>query len=380
MDVRLFLVLSLLFEVLCGAKLAYSIAKARHASGFISRLSRLSRCFSWICHWVGMLRSLLWGEKTMIDNEVASLRLAWSHKFLCVYAFCTTCSIVSIQYNMVLGRARWMSPIATWSSLVLQAGFTVYLLCPNLVDKSTLNGLYFLGMLMAGSFLSPWHSESDQLLDVALIIFIFARLPLILLCTRPFIVLFCNLCLLTATVYRAYTDDEVELEGSLGSAYHVLWVEAGTCIITLVSSIALQQMLIHKVELKIQSDNAATQFGAASSLLTLMCDAVVELDSNFCLTEHSSALAAMLLKSNNISGASLLSFMPSEDAERALRHLQHFGAQFSTVKRSRPTPVQPAHAFHTHMVDSCATRLSTETRHDFVCFCQRGLLEHNFFF
>jgi hypothetical protein len=34
-----------------------------------------------------------------------------------------------------------------------------------------------------------------------------------------------------------------------------------------------------------------------------MCDAVVELDSNFCLTEHSKALAAMLLKSSNIQGS-----------------------------------------------------------------------------
>ena len=351
----LFLALSFAFELLFLIKMAYLIVKTNGTHGRIGQLRWFRRCGSWLLRMVKTLGSSLWPRRTAIDDAVKSIRVTWCHKMLHCFGLLMTSAVLSIQYNMVLGRDRWMSSIATWSYLLTYSCFTIYIICPSLLDKSSMNAFYIAGMAFTGLAVSPWHVDAENLMGMSLLLFIFVRLPLVVLCSQPLLVLLCNMCFVAWTNYRAYTEAGFELEGKFGSAYQFSWIEFGTCVSTVLCSIAFQQILTHKVELKIQSDNAETQFGAASSLLGLMCDVVVELDHNFCLTEHSNSLAAMLLKSNNISGASLLSFMPAEDAERALRHLHDFGT--STHKRHTP-----AHAFHTRLVDSCSTKLCTEAR------------------
>ena len=67
-------------------------------------------------------------------------------------------------------------------------------------------------------------------------------------------------------------------------------------LVLVVFAAALRDYLTGRVELEIQNCNAVTQLNAASSLLQLTCDAVVELDADLCLTKHSQELAAMLLR------------------------------------------------------------------------------------
>ena len=73
--------------------------------------------------------------------------------------------------------------------------------------------------------------------------------------------------------------------------------------------------------------DAEKQFNAASTLLGLCCDAVVELDSDFCLLSHSKALAALLLRSGNFAGSCFFDLFCGTDRERAMEHLRNFGDQ-----------------------------------------------------
>ena len=57
----------------------------------------------------------------------------------------------------------------------------------------------------------------------------------------------------------------------------------------------MNTILHFKAELDMERGNIATQLTAASSLLRLTCDAVIELDNKLCMTEHSPELASMLL-------------------------------------------------------------------------------------
>jgi len=243
-----------------------------------------------------------------------------------------------------------MSPAFTWTNVIVYGCLTVYVIFPWLLSRSSLNKCYVVGMLFACAYLSPWHTSSEIVADMALILFVFFRLPAVIMCTRTSLVLLCNTAFVALTVYRAYNED-LEEEGTFGSAYVVLWIELSTFAITLAFSVALRSLLARKVEYKMQQANAETQFSAASTLLSLMCDAVVELDESFCLRNHSKALAAMLLKSSDLQGLSFLDLMPSVDATRADEHLR-------TVGEAPQRAV--AHAFHTRLVDSCSTKLEAE--------------------
>ncbi len=57
----------------------------------------------------------------------------------------------------------------------------------------------------------------------------------------------------------------------------------------------MSQILQEKAELELERGNVASQLSAASSLLRLTCDAVIELDNDLRLTEDSPELAYMLM-------------------------------------------------------------------------------------
>ena len=52
----------------------------------------------------------------------------------------------------------------------------------------------------------------------------------------------------------------------------------------------------YRIERSLQYKKMETDFNAASSLLHLTCDSVVELDADLRMTEHKASLSAMLLR------------------------------------------------------------------------------------
>ena len=92
-----------------------------------------------------------------------------------------------------------------------------------------------------------------------------------------------------------------------------------------------------------------TQLSAASSLLNLTCDAVLELDESLRLMSPCPKLSTMLLgrPGATLEGTKFTDFVASSDAERAVEILL--------------MPQEcAAHAFHTHLVDSCSSKFRTE--------------------
>ena len=94
-------------------------------------------------------------------------------------------------------------------------------------------------------------------------------------------------------LYRVWTSEHDE---SYGGRVLPVGIECLHMLVLVVFAAALRDYLTGRVELEIQNCNAVTQLNAASSLLQLTCDAVVELDADLCLTKHSQELAAMLLR------------------------------------------------------------------------------------
>ena len=342
---RQFLFAAFILEGLCFIRFSCIFAKRVSLTSCWAALQQFHT-------WPQRCRKLWWivDKGDLVDAAVTELQVSVSHHFLWVYALISMAAVYSIQHNMILERPRWMSPFQSWALLAAFGFFTIYVFFPRLVNSRTLNACFVFAMAATLVVLTPWYTPKSQLLDVALTIFIFVRLPLLILSTRVILSFLCNICFAILTSYRAYSE-EIALEGTFGAAYTLLWIEFGTCALTVGASLALRWMLTRKVELKMQTANAEMQFNAASTLLGLVCDAVVELDSDFRLTMGSRPLAAMLLKAGDIAGTSLLSFMPADDAEHALEHFRNF----------EPSSSMPlAHAFHTHLIDSCSTRLPTE--------------------
>ena len=99
-----------------------------------------------------------------------------------------------------------------------------------------------------------------------------------------------------------------------------------------------------------------TQLSAATALLNLTCDAVVELDEDGRLLSHSSSLAAVLMRNRpgaTLEGTKFIDFVAPADSERVSELLENHG-------RDSKDTLAYAYAFRTHLVDSYASKFRTE--------------------
>jgi len=137
----------------------------------------------------------------------------------------------------------------------------------------------------------------------------------------------------------------------------------------------MNRILHARGELEIEHGNVATQLSAASSLLKLTCDAVIELDAELRLQEDSRELAGMLMKNKpgtTMKGCNFLDLMVSEDAVRAMsflgvapqdKQMVQSQSSFSSDDGAFPTRQSKsitARAFHTRLVDSYNTKICME--------------------
>ena len=106
-------------------------------------------------------------------------------------------------------------------------------------------------------------------------------------------------------------------------------------------------ILTKQVDTKIQGQNTKAQLSAASALLELTCDAVVELDSDFRLLADSPHLATTLLLCPGAceKGRKFTDFVDHDEEERVSQLFEHPDA---------------ARAFYTHLSDSCGSKFRAE--------------------
>mmetsp|Transcript_41897 Transcript_41897/g.105313 ORF Transcript_41897/g.105313 Transcript_41897/m.105313 type:complete len:337 (+) Transcript_41897:2-1012(+) len=117
--------------------------------------------------------------------------------------------------------------------------------------------------------------------------------------------------------------------------------------------------LLREAQSKLEIKRFTGERVAMTDLLTLVCDAVVELDDEMKITEHSPKLATMLLLDNSscIAGMQLHHFMPIEgDRERLEAHL----GDHELAADTGPPILSLSGAFHATMRDSMSSRLQVE--------------------
>jgi len=129
-------------------------------------------------------------------------------------------------------------------------------------------------------------------------------------------------------------------------------------LFTFAVAFVLQVALMKAVEREMSFSEAATDLQAATALLQLTCDAVIELDATLRLVEHSDDLAAILLRPGlSLVGTKFEDLLAGPEERRAalqlLRQPRTSGVSSSIV----------AQAFRTRLVDSCASKFSCESFH-----------------
>ena len=184
--------------------------------------------------------------------------------------------------------------------------------------------------------------------------FIIFRVPSILLTPRTLLVLVVVCGYLLMSLLRFTLEPIPETSGCTVDEQFLVRMEVYMLLATTFLSFMVKAMVKRKVELSVDSSNLAKQLSAASSLLKLTCDAVLELDDNLRLTDHSPELSALLLHrpGSSMKGKQLTDFMKPDDATRA--------TQILAAGPSGHENQISAHAFHTRLVDSCSSKLCAE--------------------
>ena len=135
-----------------------------------------------------------------------------------------------------------------------------------------------------------------------------------------------------------------------------MFAEISALVANVCVSVSVQFLLNYRIEHSMQYKKMASDFNAASSLLHLTCDSVVELDADLRMAEHTPSLSAMLL--HNRPGATLAGMEFADllagaaEAARVVEILRRF--------EDCPPDSVNAQAFHTHLVDSDSNRFRTE--------------------
>ncbi|CAE7214625.1 unnamed protein product [Symbiodinium sp. KB8] len=184
-------------------------------------------------------------------------------------------------------------------------------------------------------------------LEISLFILGLGRVPAVGIATSPVVVAACSLLPLLVVLIRASTE-------ALPPA--ALFAEACGFVATVCASASLQLLLGYRIERSLQYKKMETDFNAASSLLHLTCDAVVELDADLRMTEHKASLSAMLLRCRSggtLAGTDFTDLLAgAAEAGRVVELLRRF--------EDRPPESVNAQAFLTHLMDSDSNRFRTE--------------------
>ena len=258
----------------------------------------------------------------------------------------------------------WLSKSQLWT--VLSGVVVVYLFSfvPVRFRPYTVHAFYVTMNCLALIMLLPSHCPRDQLMRTSMTAIIIFRVPSLLLTPRTLLVLAMGSGYLLMSFLRFTLEPVPETSGCAVDEQFRVRMEIYALLATTFLSFMVKSMVKRKVELSVDGSNLAKQLSAASSLLKLTCDAVLELDDNLRLTEHSPELSALLLHrpGSSMKEKRLTDFMKPEDAMRATQILSagpsHYETQIS------------AHAFHTRLVDSCSSKLCAEvfqvkyTKHD----------------
>lgn len=297
----------------------------------------------------------------MIRREALALRYSIGRKIVGMNTALLLTVVVSMQLRMIFrpDLPALISFNLSWTIV----GHLFWLALAFVVPQIARNDLWFtFNSLLLVAYVLPFVNSLDGSTRVAFIVFSVFRFPAIVMARRAHLVLLSNIPFSGTITYRALTEETAETYGGVSA---VLGMEILHLLLLTAAAHVFDAYLAQRVELAMEKGNALTQLNAASALLQLTCDAVVELDEELRLTEHSNELAAMLLRDSvaggrggTLKGTLFTDLMPPMDAPPAIAKLSMFRSSGSSSQP--PAQTVRAHAFHTRLVDSWSTKLRTE--------------------
>lgn len=301
----------------------------------------------------------------MIASEMRSSRERLAFGLICMYAAVCFAFLLLIQIQI---EEVWM-PSVCWALLGHAAYFLLCIWMPCLLSRDI---AYILFIISTMFYLSPWVCDVSSYIEISWSLVLVLRIPSVIIPRNIRTVVLCNLLFFVMTCIRIFLDDFslVETENPLFLRNpligRMLVIELLSSLAVLAFAVLVKGFLRKSAEKSLEvgaSSKLSQQLNAATSLLHLCCDAVVELDSRLRLRKHSSELAAMLLR--DFQGASLAEmkltdFMPAVEASKAMTYLQDFRSTSHSSMSFQGKSDKQAHAFISRMVDSGATKLKVE--------------------
>lgn len=353
-SVVLYLAVVAAFEVLVLLSLFVSL----YRKGCKELLNQIRQLLSSLYSLLGCGKTV---KEQKINQGVQRFRLRISHSLMTLLSaeiFMVNVTLQLASLLPALSAKHLMTPPQMWTSFALLLLLSLTKLLP-ILRSSTLDVFYVLISILCVLFVSPWHIDKTFYLRYSLIALAFIRMPTVLLASRISVVVACNVLALLNISLRVSFEDLNAPELRMSAAI-ALGVEVMSFFGVISFGIFMNSLVRQRVESQLALDNMAEQLSAASSLLRLTCDAVIELDGKQRLTRHSPELATMLLIDRpgaTLEGRSLMEFMPPEETAR--------GRDFLTklIPSESDDPCEPcitAHAFHTRLVDSAASKMQVE--------------------
>lgn len=277
--------------------------------------------------------------------------------------------MVSIQLNVLGGVTRLMTDQCTCLLLLLSGLTLLVQIFPSLVSMQSTDLLFSAFMCLLSVSVSPPIITSPILRAQWSSCVFIGRVMAGVAAQRIFV------CLFWQTTYLLVIVSSYSLDGpwdaACATAAAAIQTEVVAYVFLILILLGIRAAMESKLKQDIQNRITRNELGAASSLLGIMCDAVVHLDQDLRLMDHSPQLAGLLMRSTgntSIEGVELSRFMATdEDRQRLLLHLrggavtEGFGAgQGQTaggISFARGTITS---AFHADLKDAFGTTIQAE--------------------
>eukprot|EP00434_Breviolum_minutum_P029390 symbB.v1.2.025993.t1/scaffold2562.1/size76343/2 len=354
---RAFLIVSFALEAILLTRLGLHLATRRK-----SILSWATRFRSDVWKVLSPFWSQVSGtEDPQVQEEICHWIIQTYRRYPPVVTTCAFGSILSFQWSLMAGRPMVMPKPLCWTILVVLMELGLLTFNRELINRKTLSFWYGTGVLLCTTALLPGFVPKEERLLWSLVVFCFYRLPATALAPRLSLVILSNLGFTTVSLLELYLDTEMKPNYANGSdrKYVAAWLEVLLLILAIGNAFSQRATIIENVKQRISHANTECELAAATSLLHLTCDAVIELGEDLRMTSHSTNLATMLLRNHpgsTLVGTHFTDFLPPAEVERAQELL------CKAAKDSEPQDAV-AQAFHTRMVDSCASQFRTEAFH-----------------
>eukprot|EP00435_Cladocopium_sp_Y103_P018906 s1080_g4.t1 len=281
-----------------------------------------------------------------LSEQICQQKTALSQKFSWYARFWSTSWIAWIVVQWWSKRKHLlMNASGHWFVVIFVALMMLPTHFPRLLRRFSfsLDANYITCQLFVAMILSPWTFQPGVIeeLVVSSTAFVMCSLPAAAFAQNSVVVITCQTFLWLLVTCRAWTEASMQYPILL-TLFGFWHIPIALLVFQLTDTLMLQE-----AESKIRERDSRIHMNAASALLQLTCDAVLELDVELRLVDDNPNLTTMLLgrPGASLKGRKFTDFISSGEQRRAAE-LLHQDAR--------------ATAFHTKLVDSYSSKFRTE--------------------